>query len=276
MATWVGLPRSYTPGRVRPVQYIVIHSTEGSEGPTAAENGAAYDKIRTDGTSTHLFIDSNSAVQEVRFTDRAHAARFHGNEIGIQIELCGLAGQTWTQWHDAASTAELRLAAKEVAAICKEYSIPVRRLSVAEVRAAYYNAAGARPKGICSHYDVTRAYPEDGGTHTDPGPNYPWAEFLAMVQAELSGGDMNLNDAVPSTFTPDNPDRNYNEVLGDVWDKTQRFLPQFAKQVTETLVKLNAKVDALQGTGVGGGLSEAQVREIVRSELQKLTLDLTE
>lgn len=190
MATWVGYPRSYTPGRNRPIQYVVIHTTEGGEGLNAAENGAAYDKIRTDGTSTHLFVDPNSALQEVPFSDRAHAARFHGNEIGIQIELCGYAGQSWAQWHDGASTAELHLAAKEVAAICRTYAIPVKHLTVAEVRAAYYNnAAGQRPKGICSHYDVTRAYPEDGGTHTDPGPSYPWDEFLAMVRAELNEED---------------------------------------------------------------------------------------
>lgn len=189
MAKWVGYPRSYTPGRNRPVQYVVIHTTEGGEALNAAENGAAYDKVRTDGTSTHLFVDPDSALQEVPFTDRAHAARFHGNEIGVQIELCGYAGQTWAQWHDGASTAELKLAAKEVAAICRQFAIPVRHLTVAEVRAAYYNAPNSRPKGICSHYDVTRAYPEDGGTHTDPGPNYPWDEFLALIRAELSEED---------------------------------------------------------------------------------------
>jgi N-acetyl-anhydromuramyl-L-alanine amidase AmpD len=189
MPTWVGYPRSYTPGRTRQVQYVVIHTTEGGEGPTAAEDGAAYDKRRTDGVSTHLFIDQDSAVQEVPFGDRAHAARFHGNEIGIQVELCGRAGQTWAQWHDAASAAELRIAAVEVAAICRRFDLPARHMSIAEVRAAYYARDGARPKGICAHNDVTGAYPEDGGTHFDPGPNYPWNEFLAMVQAELEGGE---------------------------------------------------------------------------------------
>jgi hypothetical protein len=127
---------------------------------------------------------------EVRFTDTAHAARAKGNACGIQVELCGRAGQTDVQWHDAASLPMLRLAAKEVAAICREFSLPVRRLSVAEVRAAYYAPAGQRPKGICGHIDVTKAYPEDQGSHTDPGPNFPWSEFLAMVSAEMgTGGD---------------------------------------------------------------------------------------
>ena len=192
MATWAGPPRAYTKGRIRPVQYVVIHSTEGSEGVKSAEAGVAYDKVRTDGTSTHLFIDTDTALMEVRYTDTAHAARAKGNACGIQVELCGRAGQTNAQWHDAASLPMLRLAAREVAQICRDFGLPPRRLSVAEVRAAYYAPAGQRPKGICGHIDVTRAYPEDGGSHTDPGANFPWQEFLAMVSAELggtSGGD---------------------------------------------------------------------------------------
>jgi len=183
MATWVGYPRSYTKGRNRPIQYVVIHSTEGAEGPSSAEDGAAYDKRRTDGTSTHLFVDSDSAVREVPDADRAHAARFHGNEIGIQVELCGRANQSAVQWHDPAPL--LQIAAREVAALCREHDIPVRRLSVGQVRAAYYASPADRPKGICGHVDVTAAYPEDGGTHSDPGSGFPWAEFLAMVQAEM-------------------------------------------------------------------------------------------
>jgi len=183
MATWVGYPRSYTPGRARPIQYVVIHSTEGSEGPTSAEAGAAYDKRRTDGTSTHLFVDSDTALREVPDADRAHAARFHGNEIGVQVELCGRASQTAAQWHDEYSLPMLRLAAVEVAAICREHDIPVRRLTTDEVRAAYYGQV--KPKGICGHVHVTAAYPEDGGSHTDPGPNFPWDEFLDMVRAEM-------------------------------------------------------------------------------------------
>jgi hypothetical protein len=200
MATWVGPPRSYTKGRARPVQYVVIHSTEGSEGVKSAEAGAAYDKIRTDGTSTHLFVDTDTALMEVRYTDTAHAARTHGNACGIQVELCGRAGQSDVQWHDAASLPMLRLAATEVAAICREFNLPVRRLSVAEVRAAYYAPEGQRPKGICGHIDVTLAYPEDQGSHTDPGPNFPWAEFLAMVSAELGGGPTTQGDDMPRTF----------------------------------------------------------------------------
>jgi hypothetical protein len=185
IASWAGYPRSYSPGRTRPVQYAVIHYTAGSEGPTSAEAGVAYDKIRPDGTSCHCFADSDTVLREVPDIDRAHAARFHGNEIGLQLELCGTA-QTRAQWLDPVSSATLRLGAKQVAEWCRDHGLPVRRLSVAETRAAYYAASGSRPKGIVGHVDVTNAYPEDGGTHTDPGAAFPWDVFLPMVAEELA------------------------------------------------------------------------------------------
>lgn len=197
VAYWAGYPKSYTPGRdpAHPIQYIVVHCTEGSEGPTAAEDGHHYDTVRTDGTSTHVFVDPNSVAREVPDQDQAHAARMHGNKIGLQMELCGVASQTRSQWLDGNSYAMLRLAAKMAAEWCQLHSIPVKRLSVEQCRAAYYAPAGQRPKGIVSHGDVTLAYPEDAGSHTDPGPNFPWDVFFSLINQELTGGG-----DVPKTF----------------------------------------------------------------------------
>jgi N-acetyl-anhydromuramyl-L-alanine amidase AmpD len=72
-------PRAFGRGRDgKGVRYIVIHYTAGSERSTSAEDGAAYDRHRTDGTSTHYFVDCNSIVQCVKTTDRANAARTRG------------------------------------------------------------------------------------------------------------------------------------------------------------------------------------------------------
>lgn len=163
-----------------PVQFVVVHHTAGSEGPSSAESGAAYDKTRTDGTSTHVFVDSNSVACEVADEDRANHARFHGNEIGLGMELCGTL-QTRAQWLDAASLPTLHLAARWAAEKVIKFGLPVRRLSVAEVRAAYYNPQATRPKGFAGHEDVTHAFPEDSGTHLDPGPGFPWDLFLGFV-----------------------------------------------------------------------------------------------
>lgn len=197
VGTWVGYPRSFTPGRTRALQYIVIHFTAGSEGPRSAEDGAAYDKTRTDGVSCHAFADSNSIAVEVPPTDRAHHARQHGNEVGYGIEICGTM-QTRAQWLDATSLPTLRNAARQAAEVALAYAIPVLRLSVAQVRAAYYAGTGQRPKGFCGHVDVTAAYPEDQGTHTDPGTEFPWDVFFSMVNQEKAA-----QQGADVAFTPD-------------------------------------------------------------------------
>lgn len=157
---------------------VVIHYTAGSETRTSAENGAAYDQTRTDGTSCHYFHDQDSTIQCVRTEDRANSAFYHGNRLGIQHELCGTL-QTRAQWLDLASYATLVRCARQVARDCLRWDIPVRRIGPTEVRAAYYDGT---PGGICGHVDVTYAFPEDNGDHTDPGPDFPWDVFMALVR----------------------------------------------------------------------------------------------
>jgi hypothetical protein len=174
-------PKSWTDANRTSVQLIVIHTTEGSRNEQSAEDGAAYDQRRTDGTSTHYFHDMNSTVQCVRTTDQAHAARAQGNRRGIQHELCGRAAQPWGT---AEALGTLRQAARQCARDVKRWGIPVRHLTVAQV------AAGE--KGFCGHVDITYAFPQDNGTHTDPGPNFPWSQFLDLVRAEMEEIDMAL------------------------------------------------------------------------------------
>lgn len=189
-------PKSYTKGRRRGCpKAIVVHYTAGREGPTAAEDGARYDQRRTDGTSAHYYVDSNSVVQCVRTTDEAHTARSHGNDLGIHYELCGTA-QTRAQWLDATSRATIRHAAQQMARDITRHGIPVRRLTVAQVRACHPdhgNGAG----GICGHAEITRAFPEDKGTHTDPGSGFPWDVLASDIYGFLGstgGGEVNQQE----------------------------------------------------------------------------------
>jgi N-acetyl-anhydromuramyl-L-alanine amidase AmpD len=176
-------PKSWTDANRTQVQLVVIHATEGSEHAQSAEDGASYDQERTDGTSTHYFHDSDSTVQCVRTEDQAHAARTQGNKRGIQHELCADAADTW---NDSYHQAVLRRAAKQAARDAKKWGIPIKKLSPAQVSAGN--------KGFCGHADITYAFPEDNGTHTDPGSNFPWSQFLAMVEDE--GDDVSSADVV--------------------------------------------------------------------------------
>lgn len=174
-------PAAFGKGRPAPPRVIVIHYTAGSERSTSAEDGAAYDQRRGDGTSTHYFVDSDSVVQCVYTWDRANAALFNGNRIGIQYELCGTV-QTRAQWLDQPSSATLINAARQIVRDCAKYGIPPRRLTPAQV------AAGE--KGICGHVDITKAFPADGGDHTDPGPDFPWDVLIQrIVQVGSAEGD---------------------------------------------------------------------------------------
>ena len=175
---WVP-PRSWTNANRTAVQLVVIHDTEGSAHAQSAEDGARYNQVRTDGTSAHYFHDNNSTVQCVRTEDVAHTARRQGNLRGVHHELCARAAWPRAKWlAPEYGRPMLERAARQAARDCRKWNIPARKLTVAQV------ASGV--KGICSHHDITRAFPQDNGTHTDPGPNFPWDVFIALVQQEIA------------------------------------------------------------------------------------------
>jgi N-acetylmuramoyl-L-alanine amidase-like protein len=204
---WVP-PRSWTDANRSSVQLVVIHTTEGSARGSAAEDGAAYDQRRTDGTSAHFFHDSDSTVQCVRTADIAHTARRQGNLRGIHHELCTRSGSA--DWDDTYHAAMLRRAAKQAARDCRKWGISPVKLSSAQVRAGV--------KGICGHVDITNAFPEDHGDHTDPGPRFPWAEFIGLVRAELEGDDVTPEDVKAIA------DATAAKVLGRTWTVPGRTL----------------------------------------------------
>lgn len=165
--------RNYTKVSKRDIDQIVIHTMEADEKPTTAEAVAAWFAGSTaPEASTHYNFDSDSIVQSVYDHDVAWCAP-GANHNGLHMEHAGRASQNWRGWHDPFSQKMLLLSAQLVAQKCKRYGIPVRRLTPAQVR------AGA--KGICGHIDVTRAFP-DKGSHTDPGKDFPWRQYLKYVK----------------------------------------------------------------------------------------------
>lgn len=278
-------PRSWTDANRTEVQLVVIHTTEGSAHARSAEDGAAYDQRRTDGTSTHYFHDSDSTVQCVRTNDRAHTARSQGNRRGIHHELCTRAGSA--NWGNAYHQAMLRRAATQAARDAKKWNIPVRHLTVAQV------AAGER--GFCGHVDVTRAFPQDNGSHTDPGAAFPWTTFLDLVRAELED-DMPLTSADGVTVwktdivanpkqRPDaatNPATTAHFALGDVWQLVYSLRDTLAVQ-GKTITGMSAALAALSGkdlvdepaivAGVLAGLDPAAIAAAIPPELARQVAD---
>ncbi len=161
----------------RNVRVIVIHTMENPEKPSAAEDVAVWFAGRhptypAPRASAHYLIDLDSTVQAVRDMDVAWQAE-GVNGDGIGIEHSGFAKQVPDEWNDAASRAILWRSARLVARLCSLYQVPVARLSPEDLLAGKH--------GLCGHVDATVAYKK--GTHYDPGPNFPWLHYLALVEA---------------------------------------------------------------------------------------------
>lgn len=161
-------------GRPIDPRVIVIHTTEGHEKTNSARNTAAWFRNPLAKVSAHFAIDAGEIIQCVDPVNIAwHAGK--ANPFAIGIEICGTAKQSAAQWLDDWSVATLKRTAQLCAELCLTYGIEVRKLSDAELLANYN---GQHVPGICGHDDVSRVL---GGTHWDPGPNFPWLDFALAI-----------------------------------------------------------------------------------------------
>lgn len=168
--------RNFTKGPRRgPIELLVIHTMESPEKPDTAEAVADWFAGKTaPQASPHYCIDNNSIVQCVKDTDIAWAAP-GANHNGLQLEHAGRALQGTAGWNDAYSRAVLARSADLAYDLCVKYDITVQHLTVAGL------LAGQR--GLIGHIDATMAFPGPGRTHTDPGPSFPWIQYLALIRS---------------------------------------------------------------------------------------------
>lgn len=168
---------NFRPSRVRAVRLVVIHDMEYPERSTSAEWCAGYFRgSRAPMASAHYYIDNDSVVQGVKEEHTAYAAP-GVNADGIQLEHAGYARQTRAEWLDTYSLQMLKNeSAPLVAQICARHKLPMRHLSNAEL------ASGAR--GIIGHWQASQVYKLSD--HHDPGPNFPWNDYIGWVVANGS------------------------------------------------------------------------------------------
>jgi N-acetyl-anhydromuramyl-L-alanine amidase AmpD len=134
--------------------------------------------------SAHFGVDPDEIYQYVREADVAwHCPKANSRGIGIEHagyaldqKRDGVVTTFATDWTSPPAQAMLARSAQLVAQLCHAWGIPAVRLAPSEI------LHGAR--GIVGHVDVTRAYP-GSGTHVDPGPRWPWSDYLAKVADEL-------------------------------------------------------------------------------------------
>lgn len=170
----------YGLGRAEPPSVVIVHTTETDQKAGAEAIVAAFFHNQpadtANPTSAHGVVGANSLIRCVLDGDTAYQCGTHGNRIGLGLEHIGHAAMTVAQWDTPYTTAMLTLSAGQIAEWCRTYSIPVVKLTPADL------LAGKR--GICGHIDITHAWPADT-THTDPGTSWPWAQHLELIQRAL-------------------------------------------------------------------------------------------
>lgn len=154
------------------VDRIVIHGTVSPCVRGGATNVARYFQSAAAGGSAHYTVDPGEVVASVRENVIAHHAPPNARSIGV--ELCDPQKGRVDRWRDEEHEEMLRRAAVLVREVAKRWDVPLRQLTVAEVRAG--------KRGICGHVDVSKAFRQSD--HTDPGGAFPWAHFMALVNGE--------------------------------------------------------------------------------------------
>lgn len=154
----------------KPIDRIVIHGTVTPCLPGWVRAVARYFResvIRP--SSAHYVVGPAGQCQVVYDSVVAYGAP--PNPHSIHIELCDPQRGKGSRWHGIMHRRMLNRAAKLTAQLCLANNVPVIKLHPYDLR------LGRR--GICGHVDVSLAFHET--THTDPGPDFPWDEFIARV-----------------------------------------------------------------------------------------------
>jgi N-acetyl-anhydromuramyl-L-alanine amidase AmpD len=159
----------YHGGRQSSVTRIVIHGTVSPCQAGGAQSVARYFQSPSTGGSAHYVVDPGEVVCCVD----EHTIAYHAppNTGSIGVELCDPQKGASSRWGDAAHEAMLRRAAVLVREVAARWGVPLKKLTVAQVKAGQH--------GICGHVDVSKAFKQTD--HSDPGTGFPWAHFMDLV-----------------------------------------------------------------------------------------------
>jgi hypothetical protein len=168
----------YTPVGSRQIKWLVLHDMQApNKGGTAAAVAnyfATMDVPRANGASAHECIDDGAVIGCVHEGDVAWAAP-DANALGYHFEMTGYASQATNEWLDDYGHAMLQLAAQRVRSMADARQIPLVFRPAADLKAGL--------PGITTHFECSKAF---GGDHWDPGPGFPIAYFISLVQGTPS------------------------------------------------------------------------------------------
>jgi hypothetical protein len=215
---------------------------------------AQYFAMQASGGSAHYCLDHETGVQSVKEAAIAWHAPPNSHSIGLEMcdmvlwnqggghnageyqkEFAGNEAAFHARWSLPKWDALLRRTASVTRYLCLKYNVPMVKLSPADL------LAGRR--GICGHIDVSLAWHQTD--HSDPGPDFPWARFMAYVTGGVAPpppptqpeDDMSWDTTFDNDLNPATAGQPAWTVLRDA-----RVL---AEQARDAANQTSAKVDAL-------------------------------
>jgi peptidoglycan hydrolase-like protein with peptidoglycan-binding domain len=152
------------------VRLIVVHTSEGAQTIQSLANWFANAGNQV---SSHTGIDNASATTIGEYVKRDQKAwtSANANPVATQTELCTPSGaaQGWSAATWAAQTNMLAACSAWIAEEAAAFGIPIVKLTPQQAQGG--------SAGVCGHGDLGSW----GGGHTDPGPNFPWSQVIAMA-----------------------------------------------------------------------------------------------
>lgn len=196
------------------VIWLAVHTTEGIMRATGLRDWTTWTGSSHASNDETGVLLSGSADGFVDYSLAAWTIR-NGNHISDNLEQCG-----WARWTRAEWLARPLLLETTAQWLAERHAarpwIPLRRLTAAEIK--------AKQPGVLGHGDYTVATGD--GTHTDPGPNFPWDIVLARANALVNGDDdmPTPDDLFNAAIFTDNPGtpQAHTLRLRDVLDEVRR------------------------------------------------------
>lgn len=237
------------------VIWVVVHTAEGIR--KASDLKAFFD--RSTSSSAHAVADDHTLLDALVPYDRASWTLRNGNSRSDNLELCGFASWSREEWLNH-HRGMLFNAALWIRRRCLARGVPIVKLSPADVRAG--------KAGVIGHHDYTVGTGD--GTHWDPGPGFPWDIVIKAARgATTKENDVELTDA----WDEDKLNALGPSKLGWALLNIKQNVAATRKLVTTQGATINALIK-LVASSDANDLTEAQVREAVRSEIANAVIDV--
>ena len=177
------IPRGSESRQGARITLVAVHTAEGATTAAGLQNYLDQAAVEA---SYHRLVDDTQVIHYLP-DDVACWAMLSGNHRSVQLCFTGFAKWPRSEWlaHDPM----LRLGAGVAREWCTRYGIPAVKLTPAQV--------GANASGVMGHWDWTLG--KKDGTHTDPGPNFPWDVFMGYINQ----GGPPIPPPAPSPADPD-------------------------------------------------------------------------